>query len=82
MFSFAYVLDKVGYGKLTRDVFSDPSEPLRPISGTTAILCDLVDCADDDVRTRSVEGRSRRRSGSVSSSLEAEERVLRVLVLL
>jgi hypothetical protein len=47
-----------------------------------AILCDLDDCDDDDVRTRSPEGRSRGRSPSASSLLEAEERVFRDLVLL
>lgn len=79
MFSFAYVLDRVGYGRLILEVFVDPSEPRRSISGTTAILYDLID--DDEVRTRSDEGRSRGRSPS-SSSLEAEERGLRVLELL
>lgn len=82
MFSFAYVLDKVGYGKLVLEPFTEPMEPLRSISGTTAILCDLEDCDNDEVRKRSLEGRSLGRSPSVSSSLEAEERGLRVLVLL
>ena len=39
MLSFAYVLECEGYGKLILDdVFSEPNEPRRPISGTTAIL--------------------------------------------
>jgi hypothetical protein len=86
MFSFAYVFECDGYGKLILDVFSDPSEPRRPISGTTAILCDL-DVSEDvdvevDVRTRSIGGRSGSDGPSVSSSLDADERVLRVLLLL
>ena len=68
-----------------RDVFSEPSEPRRPISGTTAILCDggvseEVE-VDVDVRTRSNEGRSGSGGPSVSSSLDADERVLRVRLL-
>lgn len=82
MFSFAYVLDSVGYGKLVLEALAEPTEPLRSISGTMAILCDLDDCDNDDVRMRSLDGRSRGRSPSVSSSLEADERVLRVLLLL
>jgi len=82
MFSFACVLDSVGYDRLLLEAFAEPSEPLRSISGTTAILCDLDDCDDDDVRMRSPDGRSRGRSSSASSSLEAEERVLRDLELL
>ena len=81
MFSLANVLESVGYGKLVLEAFAEPSEPLRSISGTTAILCDLDDCDDDDV-LRSRDGRSRGRSASVSSSLEADERVLRDLELL
>jgi hypothetical protein len=70
-----------------RDVFSEPSEPRRPISGTTAILCDLAVSdeveVDVDVRTRSNEGRSGSGGPSVlSSSLDADERVLRVRLLL
>jgi hypothetical protein len=78
----ACVLDRVGYDKLILDEFAEPREPLRSISGTMAILCDFVDCDDDDVRMRSPDGRSRGRSPSVSSSLEVEERVLRDLELL
>lgn len=81
MFSFAYVLDRVGYGKLVLDALADPREPLRSISGTTAILCDLDVCDVDEVRRRSLDERSRGRSPSMSSSLEDEERVLRDLVL-
>jgi len=77
MFSLLYVLEKEGYGKLVRDPFSDeavPTEPLRSISGTMAIFCDLgVD--DDAVRMRSRDECSR--GASPSSSLDAEERVLR-----
>lgn len=77
--SFACVLDSVGYDRLLLEAFAEPNDPLRFISGTTAIFCD---CDDDDVRMRSVDGRWRGRSSSLSSSLEAEERVLRVLELL
>lgn len=71
-----------------RDVLSEPNEPRRPISGTTAILCDLDVCDDDKVevdvelRTRSVDGRLGSGGFSASSSLEADERVLRERVLL
>jgi hypothetical protein len=82
MLSFACVLERVGYDKLVLEAFAEPMELLRPISGTTAIFCDLADRDDDDVRMRSPEGRSRGRSPSVSSLLEAEERVLRDLELL
>lgn len=56
-----------------RDVFSEPSEPRRPISGTTAMACVL-----DSVESRS-ECRGR---PSVLSSRDADERVLRDLLLL
>jgi hypothetical protein len=82
MLSFACVLERVGYDRLLLEAFAEPSEPRRAISGTTAIFCDLDDCDDDDVRTRSVEGRSRGRSPSASSLLDAEERVFRGLELL
>jgi hypothetical protein len=82
MLSFACVLERVGYDKLLLEALAEPMELLRAISGTTVILCDLDDCDDDDVRTRSPEGRSRGRSPSVSSFAEAEERVLRDLELL
>jgi hypothetical protein len=75
-----------------REEFAEPMEPRRCISGTTAIFCTLVDCDDDEVRSRSPEGRSRGRSPSAgvvveevvvsSSLLEAEERGLRALELL
>ena len=72
-----YVLEKLGYGRLVREPFNDdavPTEPLRSISGTTAIFCDRgVD--DDEVRRRSRDECSR--GGSASSSFEVEERVLR-----
>lgn len=75
MLSFAYVLDRVGYGRLTLEVLVEPMEPLRSISGTTAILWERTEWRDDDgVRTRSASG--------CSSSLEADERVLRGRVLL
>lgn len=75
--SFACVLDNVGYERLDREAFAEPREPRRFISGTTAILCDFC---NDEVRMRSVEGRSRGRWlwASSSSLVEAEERVLRV----
>lgn len=82
MLSFACVLERVGYDRLDLDALAEPREPRRAISGTTAIFCDLDDCDDDDVRTRSPEGRSRGRSASASSLLEADERVLRDLELL
>ena len=88
MLSFAYVLECEGYGKLMRDVLSEPNEPRRPISGTTAILCDLDACeeasVDDEVevRTRSEDGRRGSGGFSESSSLEADERVLRERLLL
>jgi len=61
MLSFACVLERVGYDRLLRDEFL--------ISGTMAMLCDWPDRDDDDVR--------RTRSSPVSSSLDADERVLR-----
>lgn len=79
MLSFAWVLESVGYDRLVLEAFAEPRELLRPISGTTAIFCDRD---DDDVRTRSPDGRSRGLSPSVSSLLEADERVLRDLELL
>lgn len=89
MLSFAYVLECDGYGKLILEVLSEPNEPRRPISGTTAILCDLEACEEArvevevEVRTRSEEGRLGRGGFSVSSSsLEADERVLRERLLL
>jgi hypothetical protein len=70
-----------------RDVFSEPNEPRRPISGTTAILCDDFEACDDvnvdvdvELRTRSVDWRLD--GGFSSSSLDADERVLRDLLLL
>lgn len=89
MLSFAYVLECDGYGKLILEVLSEPNEPRRPISGTTAILCDLEACEEArvevevEVRTRSDEERLGRGGFSVSSSsLEADERVLRERLLL
>lgn len=88
MLSLAYVLECDGYGRLILEVLSEPNEPRRLISGTTAILCDLDVCeeasvdVDVEVRTRSVEWRLDSGGSSVlvlvlvSSSLEAEERVL------
>jgi hypothetical protein len=70
-----------------RDVFSEPNEPRRPISGTTAILCDDFEACDVvnvdvdvELRTRSVDWRLD--GGFSSSSLDADERVLRDLLLL
>jgi hypothetical protein len=82
MLSFACVLESVGYDRLDREAFAELMELRRPSSGTRFILCDLDDCDDDDVRTRSADGRSGGRSRSASSLLEAEERVLRARVLL
>jgi hypothetical protein len=82
MLSFACVLERVGYDKLLLEALAEPRELLRAISGTTAILCDLDDCDDVEVRTRSPDGRSRGQSPSVSSLAEVEERVLRDLELL
>jgi len=85
MFSFACVLESVGYDKLDREAFAEPNEPRRSISGTTAILCDLdrCECEVDEVRRCSPDGRWRGSSLSlVSSSLEADERVLRERELL
>jgi hypothetical protein len=82
MLSFACVLESVGYDKLEREAFAELMELRRPNSGTRFILCDLDDCDDDEVRMRSVDGRSRGRSPSASSLLEVEERVLRARVLL
>lgn len=73
--SFACVLLNVGYARLDLDAFIEPREPLRCISGTTAILL----CDDDDVWVRSPVGRP---PSASSVLLEAEERVLRVLELL
>ena len=68
-----------------RDVFSEPNEPRRPISGTTAILCDDFEACDDvnvdvdvELRTRSVDWRLD--GGFSSSSLDADERVVRDLL--
>jgi hypothetical protein len=82
MLSLACVLDSVGYDRLVFEALAEPREPRRSISGTTAILCDLDDCDDEDVRMRSTNGRSRGRSPSGSSSFEVDERDLRVLLLL
>lgn len=84
MLSLLYVLSTEGYGRLVLELFAEPSSDLLIISGTTAILCDFEAVVDDDeVRLmRSLEERSRGRSCSVSSSLEADERVLRLLMLL
>lgn len=81
MLSLACVLDSVGYDRLVLEALADPNEPRRSISGTMAILCDLDDCVDEDVRMRSPDGRSRGRSPSGSSSFDVEERGLRALVL-
>jgi hypothetical protein len=82
MLSFACVLESVGYDRLDLEAFADPMELLLASSGTRFILCDLDDCDDDDVRMRSADGRSRGRSFSASSLLEADERVFRALELL
>jgi hypothetical protein len=82
MLSFACVLESVGYDRLDLEAFTELMELLLASSGTRFILCDLDDRDDDDVRMRSVDGRSRGRSPSASSLLEAEERVLRALELL
>ena len=83
MLSLLYVLSTEGYGKLILELFVEPRELRRVISGTMAILCDLEVMEEEEVRLmRSFEDRSRRRSCSDSSSLDADERVLRDLVLL
>lgn len=83
MLSLLYVLSTEGYGRLTLELFADPMLLLLVISGTTAILCDFEVMDDDEARLmRSLEERSRGRSCSSSSSLSADERVLRDLMLL
>lgn len=63
MFSFAWTLECVGYDKLIRDAFAEPSEPLRSISGTIAILfVDLGVCGVVEVRSLDEWVRSRSRS--------------------
>lgn len=80
MFSLACVFERVGYDRLERDPFAEPmpKDPLLSISGTTDKLL-AVEVAEDEDRIRSREERSLgggSRSAS-SSSLEAEDRVLR-----
>ena len=81
MFSLACVFERVGYERLERDPFAEPmpKDPLLSISGTTDKLL-AVEVAEDEDRIRSREERSLgggSRSVSSSSSLEAEDRVLR-----
>lgn len=79
MLSLLKDLSTEGYGRLVLDVFALSISERRVSSGIVAAI--LYD--DDEVRLmRSLDERSRIRSGSASSSLDPDERVLRDLVLL
>jgi hypothetical protein len=81
MLSLLYVLLTDGYGKLILEPLPLSMLLLLPSSGMAgpAILCDDDEMRwdDDEARLmRSLEERSRTRSGSAPSSLEPDERVL------